>query len=618
MIQLLKLIADNGNEVELNMHEGILPYTTEEILATNKQVYEDMPYRFEVDEDLSVYSNVSVYVNDEPISTQCDGTIIYIAGKNAPEALRKLFRGCLGFVQIQIRLEDPFGNESLYCSEYASIMIKANMPKNQNVDAMLQYIYHNQKDFLYTKTNILSSGKQYDSTYNDFWAEIVFLEDIVGIYEHNVGYFRANSRFKLEQKDVVDSIVKMQYVNERSLRYIAQHPDLLRQNVTGIKLGKNSYLPDKTMMPQNQITKDIYENQVIVSFIKHLIYETDNLASSLNQFISKAVAPQSTQDDYVYSSSFFFSNIIDKLRSYRSEVENIKQRLERIHAVYSRILPVKEIDCSTQPKPTAVFLSVPQYNQIYTVIQKWYQKSGYDFASEKIMMNFLNIPTVYEIFVLVKLINLISSKGYELSESKKVRYPHINESFSIKEYNNVYTFRRENEEITLLYEPAIYDADMYHVNQLNLYRNNAMSFSKTTKEWSGNNEKWLDYEDYLLCYKYYVPDFVIKRKKSGKEQYVIMDAKFSKATKIMSDVLPEMILKYIFSLSPLTDNAEILGLNIFSGIPEWKQVKSVYENKVYERKVAPSVNIVPLTGEMEDEEHKRNLDRIWEELQVLL
>lgn len=605
MLTTMKLIADTSSLEDsvtvLQLHEGIHLYKTEDILSANKMVYEDFPYSFEVDEDLSSYASVVMYFNREKVSIQYRGNQIFVRNEDGDN---RVFKGLLGFLQIVLYLEDYQGNEQIYYSEYASIMVKQGTPKSRNVESMLRFIYENQKDLLYASANVMNSGKTFGEKFNDFGSELKFLDELADVYERNVGYFRANSRFKLEQVEIVDSVYKMQYVNEKTIRHIVEHPDLLRVDKAGIKVGKNSFLPDKTLMPQNKITLDIYENQVIVGFLKKVLFDTKVLKNQISDYINASNSKDATMDEYVPSSNLIFSNVLEVLKEYRRRAEEIYDRFLKISSVYARMLPVHDADCSVQPKPTQIFLSVPQYNQIYTAIHKWYQKTGYDFSSEKVMLQLMDIPSIYEIYILVKLIQKILSKGYELIYSKKVSYPNISSLFYRKESNNTFVFEKEGKELTLYYEPAIYNSDSAY-NGINLFRNTSVSFIKAGMA--------IDTPDSFNKGTYYVPDFVIKYKNRESEKYVIMDAKYTPFIKAHNILSPELVYKYIFSITPANDDVQLAGLGIFNGIYRREPMQSLYDSNV-KKKVTPFVDFIPLSEEMPDDERNYNLEEVWKNI----
>lgn len=70
----------------------------------------------------------------------------------------------------------------------------------------------------------------------------------------------------------------------------------------------------------------------------------------------------------------------------------------------------------------------------------------------------------------------------------------------------------------------------------------------------------------------YLPDFVLKRKKDGSADYYLLDAKFTKRDVILQNSLSNLILKYLFSISPIRPEDRVKGLIILCGKGENENV----------------------------------------------
>ena len=63
----------------------------------------------------------------------------------------------------------------------------------------------------------------------------------------------------------------------------------------------------------------------------------------------------------------------------------------------------------------------------------------------------------------------------------------------------------------------------------------------------------------------YTPDYMIKVEYENKTNYIIMDAKFSTPDNIKKYQMQELIFKYLFSISTVNEEDNILGLYIICG-----------------------------------------------------
>lgn len=590
-MEILRLIPSLGNNVELQLHREKSIYTLEAILSSDKRVYEDITYEFEM-VDAPEYNELSVYFNGEAMDFSVQGTNFVVNSETHNQAV---FGGRIGFLQISLCFETNIGEKIWYYSEYVSILVKSTRD-NQAINTMLDYVYENQRDLLYQGVGSVLIGKNYQQSYDDFWSQILLLEEIMKVYENQFGYFKANCRTKLEECEVVDRTDKLQYVDARTIRYIVQHPEYLKNDVRGIELGHQKFLPTKTLMIQNKNTYDIYENQVVVSFLKRICNEVAELRGKVEQFIDNIAIGFNSENDYIVSSQIIYKNAYDSLSEFFERLKIIEDKVEYLYVSYRGILDVTEQDLINIPKPTAIFMSIPQYNQIYICIHRWFSKTGYDFIKERYMLGFFDAPSIYEAYVLTKLLGMIKDYGYELQEAKKVTY-HLgsNVRFQQKDCNNTFKFVDGNNTVILYYEPVIYDHDTRNINGIGLYRNNSVGFRQDSEQ-----------ETIGSCY---TPDYLIKLVVKGMEKYIILDAKYKYFSNVRHKDVPVLSYKYLFSIDPVDSNCSVEGLGLIYGKHNnITSVASFFDREIPgTRDKSPFVRLIPLTENMSYENQRRNV-----------
>ena len=189
------LVAKNGSNVTLKLNNDKKPYTVEEILDIHAKVYSDTIYTIDI--SCENISEIIVYINGESVVSDYRDGMIYFGREN-----ERVFAGIIGLAQISLFIIYQNGETEWAYSEYASVLIKAS-ETNKALDLMLKYVYKNQEDILHRDSKVTEIGKQYNEKYEDFWSQIVLLEEIANVYENNYGYFKANFRYKLEKVDVM-------------------------------------------------------------------------------------------------------------------------------------------------------------------------------------------------------------------------------------------------------------------------------------------------------------------------------------------------------------------------------------------------------------------------------
>lgn len=586
------LVAKNGSNVTLKLNNDKKPYTVEEILDIHAKVYSDTIYTIDIScEDIS---EIIVYINGESVVSDYRDGMIYFGREN-----ERVFAGIIGLAQISLFIIYQNGETEWAYSEYASVLIKAS-ETNKALDLMLKYVYKNQEDILHRDSKVTEIGKQYNEKYEDFWSQIVLLEEIANVYENNYGYFKANFRYKLEKVDVMDRVEKMQEVDARTLQYISQHPEYLKNAVTGIRYGMQFFLPSKTLMTQKIITTDIYENQVVISFLEYILNEVENLSEKIQEYINLLCTETVVDDGYIVSSYLLYANAREALDEFQNRILELKRQYQKLVASYSKILVVRRVTMAKRPEPSAIFMNLPQYNRIYECILRWFGKTGYDLINERTMISFTHAPAIYEAYVLIKLITQIKEFGYDLIESKLASYPkQAGWLYKNQNYNNTFVFSNEDSKITLYYEPVIYDEDRRNINGIELYRNNNISLGRDTDDERKG--------------RYYVPDYIIKYEKDVKKQYIICDAKFSRKTKVQHQIIPDLAYKYLTSISPLSENVNVLGLYIFYGLNENNNnIESFYNRKMKDGKtIFPLIEMIPLSeGVLYSDQTKNALEML--------
>lgn len=562
-------------------------------------VYSDLSYEMELkfDDDIQIL-NVLVYINEinEPC-TYNDGVIrfsdnIYQKGK--------VFLDCFGFVSISLLIQFIDGIELNYESEYIPVLVKkGNL--NESVRLMIHYVYENQEYLLLNgqpKAKDIAGFKE--DGVRGLETQIILAEEIATIYESSYGYFRINSRFKLEKMPVIERIEKLQQVDSKTIHYIAQHPEQLRRtNVnSGISIANKYYYPQKTLIMQNVYSRNIYENRVIIGFLKNIMDSICDMLKQLEELERNVPKVVEFQDEYINSSKFIFTETKKIILQNYEKLNNLYRRFVRLFGMYNEIFQVTFENLESIPKSSAIFKAVPQYNRIYTKIIQWYKFGIYDLTKEKYMLSFIKISQIYESYLLSKFINYFKKHGFIMNPPRLCEYP-IRKKWKYQntKINNTFVFSDETQRITLYYQPVIYDKDCSSINGIELYRNNTISISNDDeKERNGH---------------YYVPDYLIKCERDNCVKYIIFDAKFSSLSTVRYYYVPNLSYKYLFSISSTNDNANVSGLCIIYGqCTEENVVQSIYDRQIVGRNIKPFVEALPMIEGLNNDKHIEYIETV--------
>lgn len=565
--------------------QAALEHIIEHSASNSNNIFSDLSYEFQLNcEDLSQIVDVRVYVNDAfESSTYSNGRICF-PGRGASD--RRIFLDCYGFVELSLTLVLVDGQEYTLNSEYLPILVRRG-ELNDSVKAMVNFVYNNQESLLLNgelKPRNPSGLKE--NGYRSLTAQILLAEEIATIYESSYGYFKTNSRFRLERTPVIERLERVQYVTQGTLSYAATHPEHLRQvnSTRGIRIGQRVYQPQKAETVQNVCSYDIYENRVVLTFLRNMIDSVLLLQERCCNLLSQIPNNEDYSPEYIYSSFFMFFETRKMLEVGKAQLEKLFEKFTNLWGMYSNALRIPVDQHMSQPRPTAIFMSVPQYNRIFVRIHRWFSFGIYDFSKENFMLSFIKISALYESYLLTKMLCYFRNRGYSLESSKRCVYP-VSKRWKYKNTSGPNTFVLLNGQktITLYYQPVIFDTDQRAVNGIGLYRNNSIPV------YTG------DEDDGRQGGHYYVPDFLIKVEENEHSKYMIVDAKFSDVSSVRRHYVKDLAFKYLFSISPIASNDIVSGLCIMYGkCAPTEQLQTAYDKRIPGSEIEPFTEILPL------------------------
>ncbi|MCC8357387.1 MAG: hypothetical protein LJU34_06040 [Oscillospiraceae bacterium] len=471
---------------------------------------------------------------------------------------------------------------------------------------MVSYVYDHQELLLLNgepKPRNMAGLKE--NGYKSLAAQIILAEEIATLYEVSCGYFKANSRFCIEKVPQVIQFERLQYVMPSTLGYIASHPEQLLPNATerGIRIGSRTYQPKKALSLQSTNSYDIYENRVILGFLRKMIDEVDQLRSQSNELLKKIPQEENYNADYIYSSFFMFAETRHTLENGIHQLSNLYDRYTRLWGMYQSIFHIPAEEIISEPKPTQIFLSVPQYNKVFVRIHQWSSFGVYSFEKEKHMLSFVKISSLYESYLLVKMLSYFTDHGYTLLSAKRCTYPVV-ASWKYQNTRCANTFNLSNGKstITLYYQPVVFDTDRRKVNGIGLYRNNSIAV------YTGE-------DDARRGGHYYTPDYIVKLDINGVSKYLILDAKFSDRNSVKSFYVKDLAFKYLFSISPIDVKDFVLGMCIIYGkCSERDSFESAYDKQMLPSAVVPIADLLPLIEGIAARDQNNKFDQLFKKL----
>lgn len=587
------LIPVDNNPITLDLHSQPV---SEQILDIDynkfKSVFSDKEYRFTFENiDFNEVEDISIFINgDKEEILKIEDNFCFVSN-----TFRNyyVFKNRYGFVELSIDIVYTDGSTDSLYSDYLSVLVHRDQ-ELESIDKMVEYLSSRQDNLLINaEIESISRGDIKSGRFINLDTKISLAEELLKVYKDNFGYFSANSRFKTEVVDCIDDSNKLQSITPKTLQYIATHPNYLKEgNFGGIRVGGKNYTPNKTLIQRNEYSVNIYENQVVVGFLKKMIADIRSMMADVNSLINKQSLSNETSGDYIHSSYFIFRRSEKTLKDCNIRLKKLEREFSILINLYNKALDVDDISVNQMPMPSATFLSVAQYNNIYNHIKRWFEYGIYNLEQERFMMSFVSGSSLYEIYILAKFIENIVNSGYALEKQFRYTYRVSNGSYYNNTLcNNTFVFQGENGKLTLYFQPVIYNSRNRATNGINLYRNNTVSLNGVGSY-------------------YYTPDYVIKYESDDNEEYVIIDAKFADRNYVRNTQISSLAFKYLFSLSPRGEE-RIKGLYISYGRSnENNTYENVYDCEIDSNPISPFYYLIPITAGVNNDTHNKYLSRM--------
>lgn len=433
-----------------------------------------------------------------------------------------IFEGCYDLTYVSINVDDGKGKERRYYTDF--LRVATTKQTARRVERMLEEIEQSLPNFL--EVCFSRNKKRSGLIKNDIrsiWNTLKIVDEIISIYEENYSYFSNNKKSSVEQVEAIVDVKFMRRIDQDSLIWIVSNPDNLicSDKESIIKINNKNYVPSKIKTHISQYSYDIYENKVVVGFLKSIILYLEKQVEGFKREMYKLEnIPESIIVQLPNTHSLTGRCIFIY---YKGVVERFDQRLKILYKMYyqyERIFEcIPEIICAP-PKLTNTFKQVHHYRLCFECMVKWFETGDYSFDHLNYLFKLKTLSRIFEYYCLIKLQTVIVQCGYSFVEANRVIYDFENDS---EEINNQYKFEGKGQNITLLYEPSIWVDKMNE--GINLY-STGYNFSKC--KWNNG------------C----TPDFVIKIETSENEYYYILDAKYSNEKNVKKWYMPNLVLKY--------------------------------------------------------------------------
>ena len=471
-------------------------------------VYNDYAYHLSVTNGQEDGIRIdSLFVNNERIEDYA-----FLAGRRS----FYMFLECFGVVKVEVIVDGV----SYVTSNIRVIMKETSI--NASIINMINYIYNNCDNYLYEehKYSKAESGVMPDANIS-IDAKLSLLNEIYEVYVKGYNILKHSMQTKLINKNKVGDFNELQNIRPDTIYYIVNHPEELEpiNYNSGISINKQYYQPRKTLVQSVAYSDNIYENQVIVGFLKTVIRDLEEIRFSIEARKARNTSPYRS-NGYIDSAYYIYTWNVRVLNNYLESIDESLEKIKKVFLEYKKIFDVSDLFVVSSPRYTNIFRRIMPYNIIFEKILKWFNCGKSDLLKSDLLLSFVSVSKIYEYFCLLKINRSFEKCGYNFVHGFPFKYKETR-YYRNTTYNNTFKFSKDNIQATVYYQPIIYGKmERERPNGIGLFRNTTVSIKEPTIL------AMLD-EYEAQCGNYYTPDYLVKISTNNITNYYIFDAKHS-------------------------------------------------------------------------------------------
>ncbi len=562
-----------------------------QIHKASYSVYSDCEYRaqFSLPE---TYQVKEIILNNQVLDADIRD-LNFVTFRDDPKILQDHF-GYVQFAAVCINFET--GKSFRLESDFIPVAVPKN--NTDSVKRMVDFVYNQDFSLLFqgnSKTSLGAGLKE--SSVETLETRLHIAREILLVLEKNYRFFMTNSKFKIVTEERIDRFERLKSISSATIRYMACHPEEMVPVYShkGVRINGKNYQPERTLLLDNARTYDLYENRTILEFIKTIINTLQGIVKETNRISRTYQIDFTEKDGYVSSISFLYGNTVDLLKRVSEECVYLQDKYLELFNSYAALFKIGGNSVAILegvPKPSAIFMSIPHYHQVYNCFRQWFELGAMTLKKEQFVLSFLQISDLYEIYVLLKMVRFFL-KDHKLESADRIEYvvPAF-AKYKNTSHNNCFKFKNESDSgiVTLYYQPFI---DGKPSSVTGLFRNTSIPLAHDSES---------DFRG-----KYYTPDYVFKIENEdiGQPIYIIADAKFSTVDSVKKHQLSKLVYKYLFSISPVVKGHELVELLIINGKSQSQDqlLSSAYDLADNSAQIQPYAEFLTLTEDDVSDNH---------------
>jgi hypothetical protein len=464
---------------------------------------------------------------------------------------RKFFINNAGLASVDILIGDK--DEAL---RVGIINVLSSKVTTERLFHMLKYISNVDNRLLhccFSKTMLPTNSNLSD--FVDLQHKLQATEAALQFIWDNRDRFRVQPCKRVKVKDIVSDYSNKVAIDDRTYDWLFENIDQFQPSTSSARslfsYFTKEFEASKVLSSEVYDDTDIFENHVILSFLKSVSEFIENIRLSINSG-GKEHERSITNDDFTDVSSYV-QNYVFEMLSKRTKLLNRADNLCDSCIKFVKKNLTRNYKKNIRPRVTQYVSKNSHYISLFKLIDNWWSMQISDFQSqnelESLLYSVQKLDQVYEFFVLLKILDSFLELNFNFKRIDYLNFiskPSMNVNDVVlkpndKAYNYYFLISDMGVEIKLFYEPAIYP----HYNDIE--NGELYIVDKDCSELSA--------EKLFKAKSIRTPDYVLTVKKPDEEIMIyIIDAKFSSYETVLYERLPSKSLeRYKKSSSGLVD-----------------------------------------------------------------
>lgn len=457
-----------------------------------------------------------------------------------------------------IEYEDDDGSDS---RSLGTVNVLSSKITTSRLRAMLEYICMVDVQLLhccFSKTFLGSDGGKFE--YTDLLHKLISTEKTINFLWDNRHKFKNQPCKRVKTIEKVKKYASKDLIDERGYSWLLSHLDELEitSNTDGVVLnrfGKNlsaRHISTSTVVDDT----DIFENQVIYTFL----ISVKSFIDSINDQNSYTHADLSIKSGHV--------NIVPFIQNFVSEKFSFRNKLiKRINSLVDNCIKFINTNFTRtyipnfRPRITQYAARHNHYVSLYKMMNDWWSIDASSISEyesvEQLLFSIKSMDKIYEIFVLLKLLNAFHKNLFIIKELKYLDYSHFPSLSTENELDkrafdtfNFYRMEKDEVVVNVYLEPIIFP-----------YRRNLGEGELFIIDKPSENKP----ADALTrAKKVRTPDYVIEiiSKKTSDRMIYVLDAKYSKFDTVLYERLPSKPVSKHKKVSPGLVDKYLYGIRV--------------------------------------------------------